>query len=293
MTNWHNCSPSPRHFANDTSKTPIAELNFLIAEDDEFQRRWLAVMLTNLGAMNIIEADNGRTALQMFQNAKQPIDIGFIDLNMPDMDGIELVRHLAKGNSEAAIALTSALDASLLFSGETMSKAYGIDLLGTFEKPATPEILKKIIANFRAPHERPAKIDRRFPKFTLDEIRAAQEAGQFEAFFQPKVALATGKVKAAEAFVRWRHPQHGILPPQCFIPLVEESGHMESLTWSVIDRAVTACRAWHAEGLSLSVSINLSATSLAEPGLAEKILAHIARHGLDTQFNSSPSKSPS
>jgi EAL domain-containing protein (putative c-di-GMP-specific phosphodiesterase class I)/CheY-like chemotaxis protein len=269
---------------NDTSTTPIAGLNILIAEDDEFQRRWLGAMLTKLGAKDIVVADNGRTALQLFQNPARPIDIGFIDLNMPEMDGIELVRHLAKGNNQASIALTSALGASLLFSVETMSKAYGIDLLGTFEKPATPEILKNVIANYRAPNERAGQPDQVFPRFSLEEICAGLEAGQFEPFFQPKVELATGKVRAAEAFARWRHTQHGIVPPQHFIPLLEAHNAMEPLTWLVIDRAVKACQAWHAEGLSLSVSINLSASALAEPGLAEKILAHIARHGLDTQF---------
>jgi EAL domain-containing protein (putative c-di-GMP-specific phosphodiesterase class I) len=59
---------------------------------------------------------------------------------------------------------------------------------------------------------------------------------------------------------------------------------METLTWTVIAKSVAACRAWHDRGLMLSVSINLSATSLAEAGLAEKILAHIAEHGIDTQY---------
>jgi EAL domain-containing protein (putative c-di-GMP-specific phosphodiesterase class I) len=72
--------------------------------------------------------------------------------------------------------------------------------------------------------------------------------------------------------------------PPAFIPLLEASGHMETLSWAVIAKSVAACRSWHDQGLLLSVSINLSATSLSEPGLAEKILAHIAEHGIDTQY---------
>jgi len=260
----------------------IANLRFLIAEDDAFQRHWLAVMLTKLGAQHIVEAENGRIALELLRK-KPAVDISFIDLNMPDMDGIELVRHLANGDYKTAIVLTSALGSALLFSVETMSKAYGIHLLGTFEKPATPEILQRLIDQYQPPAQRNAE-KAAIPKFSLEEIQRAVRADQFEPFFQPKVELATGKVKAVEAFVRWRHPQYGVLPPSFFIPVLEASGHMEDLTWSVIERSVAACRSWHDRGLMLSVSINLSVSSLSEPGLAEKILHHIAGHAIEPQY---------
>jgi EAL domain-containing protein (putative c-di-GMP-specific phosphodiesterase class I)/ActR/RegA family two-component response regulator len=269
---------------NTESQASIAELNFLIVEDDAFQRRWLTVMLTNLGAQNIAEAENGHAALHLFQDNARPIDISLIDLHMPDMDGIELVRHLAKNNAQSSVILTSALGSSLLFSVETMSKAYGIDLLGAFEKPATPELLAELIGKYRPPQLRSSALDDACPAFTLEEIQHGLQAEQFEPFFQPKVNLATGKVTAVEAFARWRHPQYGIVLPATFIPVLEASSHMESLTWVIIERSVAACRAWHAQGLMLSVSINLSATALAEPGLAEKILGYIAQHGIETQY---------
>lgn len=259
----------------------VADLHFLIAEDDEFQRHWLRVMLDKLGAQHVVEAENGKAALDILQAKDARIDISFIDLNMPKMDGIELVRHLANSDNQTAIVLTSALGSALLLSVETMSKAYGVNLLGTFEKPATPEVLQQLIDSYQPPAVRRAR--KSLPVFTLQEIRDGIAAGQFEPFFQPKVELATGKVKAVEAFVRWRHPQHGLVMPPAFIPVLEASGHMEDLTWLVIERSIAACRVWHDKGLMLSVSINLSATSLAEPGLAEKILAHIAQHGIEPQ----------
>ena len=259
----------------------VADLHFLIAEDDAFQRHWLKVMLNKLGAQHVVEAPDGKAALDILQAKGARIDISFIDLNMPKMDGIELVRHLANNDSQTAIVLTSALGSALLLSVETMSKAYGVNLLGTFEKPATPDVLQRLIGSYQPPTMRQAK--KSLPVFTLQEIRDGIAAGQFEPFFQPKVELATGKVKAVEAFVRWRHPQHGLVTPPAFIPVLEASGHMEDLTWVVVDRSIAACRTWHDKGLMLSVSINLSATSLAEPGLAEKILKHIAQHGIEPQ----------
>lgn len=268
---------------NQDSPVPIADLHFLIAEDDAFQRHWLQVMLTKLGAQHITEAENGKMALEILQKRSPEIDISFIDLNMPEMDGIELVRHLANGDHRTAVVLTSALGSALLFSVETMSKAYGVNLLGAFEKPATPEILQDLVARFRPSASR-ADMKKSLPVFSLQDIRDGIAAKQFEPFFQPKVELATGKVKSVEAFARWRHPQYGLVTPPAFIPILEASGHMEDLTWSVIEQAVAACRAWHDNGLMLGVSINLSATSLAEPGLAEKILAHIAQHRIEPQY---------
>jgi len=262
----------------------IAHLHFLIAEDDEFQRRWLSVMLSKLGAVHIHEAADGQAAFALLQQAQRRVDISFIDLNMPGMDGIELVRRLGTSDHDTAIVLTSALGPALLFSVEIMSKAYGVELLGTFEKPATPEILQQLIARYRPPHARPRKGGTRAAAFTVEDIRAGLERGEFAPYFQPKVELKTGKVKAVEAFVRWRHPSLGLVKPNAFIPLLERSGHMEQLTWHVIERAVAACRGWRDAGLNLSVSINLSPTSLGEEGLAERILKHIERHGLETQY---------
>lgn len=260
----------------------IADLHFLIAEDDEFQRHWLATMLAELGARHIVEAENGQVALQILQEKKQPIDISFVDLNMPVMDGMELVRHLANGEHSTAIVLTSALGSALLLSVETMSKAYGLNLLGTFEKPATPDILRKLIAEYVPPHVRANA--QATPTFTLQDIREGLRTAQFEPFFQPQVELATGKVRLVEVFVRWRHPQYGLVLPAAFVPVLETSGHVEDLIWAVLEPALAAMRGWHERGLMLSIAINLSVTSLAEPGLSGKLLAHVARHRVDPQY---------
>jgi len=183
----------------------ITDLRFLVAEDDDFQRRWLAIMLTNLGVKSIVEAADGIAALKVLQDKNTPIDISVIDLNMPGMDGIELIRHIAKENHPGSIILASALDRSLLFSVETMSKAYGVDLLGTIEKPATPEGLLALLKAYQPrtdKHDDSAKL----PSFTFADIHRGLLNREFEPRFQPKVDLTNGQVKGAEAFTRWNHP---------------------------------------------------------------------------------------
>jgi EAL domain-containing protein (putative c-di-GMP-specific phosphodiesterase class I) len=261
----------------------IADLNFLVAEDDDFQRRWLVIMLGNLGAKNIIEVADGLAALLILQDKSQKIDISFIDLNMPGMDGMELIRHMAKENYQTSIILASALDSSLLFSVGTMSKAYGIDLLGIIEKPATPEALIDLIKLYQPPQMRP-KSAFSLPDFTFADIQNGFRNKEFEPFFQPKVELTTGQVKGAEAFVRWRHPQYGVIPPNTFIPVLEENGEMEALAWVVIQKSIAACHSWHRDGFPITVSINLSPSTLGKEGLAEQITDYVAQQELEPKY---------
>jgi EAL domain-containing protein (putative c-di-GMP-specific phosphodiesterase class I)/CheY-like chemotaxis protein len=261
----------------------VSDLNFLIAEDDDFQRRWLVIMLSNLGAKNITEVPDGLTALKVLQDPTNRIDISFIDLNMRGMDGMELIRRLAKENNQTSIILASALDSSLLFSVETMSKAYGINLLGTVAKPATPEALLESIKLYKAPEARQKNIAPT-ATFTFAEIQQGLRNKELEPYFQPKVELATGQVKGFEAFARWRHPQYGLVFPNAFIPVLEENGEMDTLAWTIIERSVEACRTWHKHGFLIPVSINISTSSLASPGFAEKISEYISQQGLEEQY---------
>jgi EAL domain-containing protein (putative c-di-GMP-specific phosphodiesterase class I) len=257
----------------------IADMRFLVAEDNEFQRRWLTVMLTNLGAKHITEADDGLTALNILRDKSQPIDISFIDLNMPGMDGMELIRHMSNEEHPSSIILASALAPALVFSVQTMSKAYGVNLLGAIEKPATPETLRSLI-DLHKPTQIKLLSANADLRFTIEEIREGLGNRQFEPLFQPKVEFATGHVKGAEAFVRWRHPDHGLLLPQSFMQTIEENGDMDALTWTVIEQSIVACSNWHQQGFPISVSINLAASCVTQADFAEKVIEYVARRDL-------------
>jgi EAL domain-containing protein (putative c-di-GMP-specific phosphodiesterase class I)/AmiR/NasT family two-component response regulator len=262
----------------------ISELHFLVAEDHSFQRRSLVRILNNLGARHIVEAVDGRAALEVFQSRILPIDICIIDLNMPGMDGIELIRHLAEANSRVSIILASALDRPLIASVETMVKAYGITLLGAIEKPATIEKLQNLINLYQAPLAMSESLEPKIPSFAVDDIVRGLQAKQFEPFFQPKVEIASGRVTGVEALARWHHPQYGLVEPAAFIHNLERHGAIDHLTWVIIENSVAACSAWNDRGLPISVSINLSLTSLEEPSFADQVIEYIAQQRIDAGF---------
>jgi EAL domain-containing protein (putative c-di-GMP-specific phosphodiesterase class I) len=99
--------------------------------------------------------------------------------------------------------------------------------------------------------------------------------------FQPIVELSSGRMLAAEALVRWRHPTRGWLSPGQFIDAVERLGPVDALTWSVLDQSARACGEWRARGLDAGVSVNLSAVSLADARTAERIGDIVAAAGID------------
>ena len=114
----------------------------------------------------------------------------------------------------------------------------------------------------------------------MEDLRDAFDEAQFVLHFQPKVHLATGAVTSVEALVRWQHPTRGIVPPDRFLGLAEQSGLMGPLAMVVLDQALTQQVAWAADGLDLDVAVNLSAANMHDPDLVENVARSLARHGV-------------
>ena len=257
----------------------IGHLHFLVAEADPGQRRALAGMLGQMGAGGVTEVPDGHMALRCFQDSFSPtVNVAIIDLALPGMDGLELIRTLAAANCRARLIVVGNQPANLLFAVETMAQAYGVDLLGTLSTPVSGERLRALLDNYTAPAA-PGVADAG-PTFSFDEIGAGLQAGQFEPFFQPKIELATGHVTGLETFARWRHPAHGLVGPAAFIDALAQHQRMGFLDWNMIERSVEHCRAFHDMGTPISISINLAPETLAHPRFMEQIGACVDRHGL-------------
>jgi diguanylate cyclase (GGDEF)-like protein len=111
------------------------------------------------------------------------------------------------------------------------------------------------------------------------ELAAAIEAGQLVLHYQPKLHLQTGRVIGMEALVRWQHPERGLLFPDAFIPLAEQSDLILSLTDKVLNLALAEQRGWAERGWGLTVAVNVGVRSLLVHDLAERITEALARHG--------------
>ncbi len=254
----------------------------LVVEDHDFQRRTIARMLRSLGAREVLEAGDGRQALALIRDAAPaPVDLVICDLDMPEMDGMELLRHLGQENSPASVIINSGKERALLNSVHKMARAYGVRLLGVIEKPVTRVGLEELIARHQAPDPNPARPSANNPSFSLEQILEGVQRKQFEPFFQPKAELKSGRIAGAEALARWRHPDQGLVGPYAFIALLEQGEKIDELTFQMLEKAAKACRNWIEHGLDLSVSVNLSLVSLSDTTLADRITQTVRAAGLD------------
>ncbi|MES2755928.1 MAG: EAL domain-containing response regulator [Pseudomonadota bacterium] len=255
----------------------IGHLHFLVAEADPSQRLTLVELLGSLGASQVTEVPDGHTALRCFQDSFTPtVNVAIIDLALPGMDGLELIRQLAAMKCRARLIVVGAQPNNLMFSVETMAQAYGFELLGAISKPVTAARLQALLENYAPPGL--AASHATGPSFTFTDVGIGMQAGQFEPFFQPKIELETGQVKGLEAFARWRHPEHGVLGPGSFIDALEQNNRIDFLDWSMIEKSVKACRRFHDQGTPISISINLAPETLAHPAFMQQISACVGRH---------------
>ena len=111
----------------------------------------------------------------------------------------------------------------------------------------------------------------------MGEMRRGIEAGELFLAYQPKLDLKSGKVTHAEALVRWRHPVDGLVPPDRFLPLAEETGAVRELTRFVMRRALADAREAARSKLNIGISVNVSAADIGEPAFADEVLRMLGR----------------
>ena len=115
---------------------------------------------------------------------------------------------------------------------------------------------------------------------TVDELLTAMSSDQLVLHYQPKVDLATGDVHSVEALVRWVHPTRGLLYPDAFLGLVEESGLMPSLNRVMLAMALDQIANWQKHGRQLTVAVNLAASSLVDYDLPVQVASMLAARGV-------------
>jgi EAL domain-containing protein (putative c-di-GMP-specific phosphodiesterase class I) len=124
--------------------------------------------------------------------------------------------------------------------------------------------------------------ERALERFTLEAaLRGALAQGQFEVHYQPQIELASGWMAGVEALVRWRHPEHGMVRPDRFIALAEETGLIAPIGAWVLRTACAQCRAWQDAGLGpIRVAVNLSARQFTDANLRQAVATVLAETGL-------------
>lgn len=254
----------------------LAALRVMVVEDHGFQRRMALRLLAELGVVHTLEAADGRAALALLEQGEMP-DVILVDLDMPGMDGIEFIGHVAQRRLARGVALVSALDPALLNTVQMMARAYGLYVLGSIEKPLSADKLEGLLTRFE---ERmlEAKQDEHI-EIGLAEVREALMSGQIVPWFQPQAEFANGKVVGVEALARWVRDGQ-VVKPQYFVGLLEADGLAADLTDTILEQACRWKRRWQDDGLHLNLSVNVSPATLHDPSAADRYQQITQAHGL-------------
>lgn len=112
------------------------------------------------------------------------------------------------------------------------------------------------------------------------QLRRGIEEGQLQAYYQPKLTLADGTIRSAEALVRWNHPQRGLVPPGEFIPLAEETGLIGAISELMLHQACEQALLWLQQGMPIRVSVNLSMSHVRQGNLVALVRDVLEKTGL-------------
>ncbi len=254
----------------------LAQLNLLVVDDSETQRDYALALCREIGVTALRAARDGVHALEQLH--QRTADVVLVDLEMPVMDGVELIRHIARETLARAIIILSAKDPVLISSVGTMAEADGLTVLGTFNKPLNEDLLRCGLKLLAATAERKSSVAA--PEVSAAELGAALQAGYLTLHYQPKL---TGKgllLKGVEALARWQDPVQGSVSPAQFIGVAERHGLIGALTRHLLEVALQQKQEWQRRGVVFNVAFNLSPLSLADPGLVDWVTQITAHYGI-------------
>ncbi len=203
-------------------------------------------------------------------------EVIILDLMMPDVDGIEVVRALSERKCRARLILVSGADRRLLSSAANLATRMGLAVIGEIIKPVSVDQLKSLLLT--AHQEAPQHSDE--APLNTEELRRAVAENQFMVEYQPQTDLNNGNWVGLEALVRWNHPVRGKLFPGTFIPLLEQEGLGIDLTQCVLAHVVRDLPAIEALGFNGRVFVNLPPAALIDVRLADEIMACIDAAGI-------------
>ncbi|BEE16425.1 transcriptional regulator [Aeromonas enteropelogenes] len=252
----------------------------MVVEDHAFQRKTLLHQIRSLGYQQLLEAQDGLSALALCQHHQ--VDILICDLRMPGMDGMALLRRLSLGGFKGGIILSSALEDDVVAAVLRMSAAYGLQVLGRLEKPSSPQQIRQLIDTW-SPGQEPQHSEEGYG-IDVVELQLALERDQILPWYQPKVSFVTGEWVGMEALARWQHPEYGMISPARFIPLAENNGLIDQLTEVIISKSLRDGHLWEETGLSLNLSMNLSTTSLIEGDLCHSLINQCQRWSINPEL---------
>ena len=250
----------------------------ILVIDDEIDVCEIVCAAAQAMGFDCLAATDAATFLKMLTPDTTLI---LLDLVMPKMDGIELLRLLAEQKCQAGIVLMSGTGKRIIESAGQLAQALGLTIAGHLQKPFRLSELEKVLDQ----HAESAAVEaaRQDSRVILrkEEIRRAIVRDEFVLHYQPQIEIATGRVIGLEALVRWQHPDRGLIFPDSFIGRMEKTGLIDELGWLVVNRSMSEVAQFvNGDGIAPMLSVNESVYSLHDLKFPDILLSLAEKHGI-------------
>lgn len=229
----------------------------LIVEDDHAVAQLIGSICKEVGYE--IEITSALADFLAYLDSGFPTHI-VLDLNMPTVDGIELMRVLADRNSKAKIVIASGVGGRVLDTARRLGQDRGLDVVATLPKPFRLAELSQLMAGLMLDDS----------EITPQALEAAILGGDLFLVYQPKVNLKNGEVAGYEGLLRWRHQARGIVAPDQFLPLAESTDLIHPLTDAVLKMGLRDLAGWQDQP-GVTLALNVSGRSLSDLTFADRL----------------------
>ena len=259
----------------------LSDLRVVVAEDQSLQRELLTRTLTTMGIGHVGAVADGREALDLLA-AGPAYDLLITDLQMPVMDGIELLRHVSAMDAPPQVIVVSAEDPAILGAAGRVAKENGLDVLGALEKPVTRLKISKLLEAGRAGRSGGGGAGA-LAAGILERDRFVEmlDRGALEVQIQPKASLLDGRIDGGEALMRLRADDGSLMRPAQFIPLVEGETELGArVTTMIADRVASVLQGWPSGRAMPILSVNVPATCLSLASTTDRLSDAVLSKGV-------------
>ncbi|HHJ40513.1 MAG TPA: EAL domain-containing protein [Methylothermaceae bacterium] len=248
--------------------------------DDEPELGQLLCEMAAKDGFDPLYFENGSAFIEFYRSHPN-LNLVILDLLMPEMDGVEVLRKLAELDAEIGIILVSGYDESVLHAARRFASESCLNILASFCKPVRFPELKQMFNSLSANTlEKDSGTDG-CGELPRHELQQAIDNDDLRLHYQPKIQMRGKQLVGVEVLVRWQHPHLGLLPPKCFIPLAEREDLIGDLTEWVLRQAVGQLSQWPAESDSITLAVNVSSQVITHLSLPEHLALMIQERQLN------------
>jgi EAL domain-containing protein (putative c-di-GMP-specific phosphodiesterase class I) len=246
----------------------IANLRVMVVDDDPMMTALIDLLLRSLDIAQIETLNEGAAALGRL--TMQTADLLICDLNMPDMDGVQLMNRVASLEQRPAIILLSGEDPRILDSSRQFAEAKRLSVLGVLRKPLARESLMELLRRYRPDPDHHAH-ERQRTNLSAVDLTVGLGNGALHLVYQPKVDLRSGALVGVESLLRWSDPRCGSVNPADVVASAERHELIDELTLAVLAHAARDRHLAASQGLAINFAVNLSLRNLKQASIVGRM----------------------